>query len=82
MCSETWTNEYTDIEVDGFVAYSKHRVKKKYARRDSGGIVCYFREDVAVVDEASAAAALLLAHLYPRHPRPRVDRVIALHYLE
>ena len=39
-------------------------------------------DDVAVVDEAPAAPALLAAHLDPRHPRPHVDRVIALHYLK
>ena len=39
-------------------------------------------DDEAVVDEAPAAPALLRAHLDPRHPRPHVDGVIPLHYLQ
>ena len=45
--SETWTNMNSCIDVDDFVVFSKHRRRKKCARRDSGGLVCYFRKQVA-----------------------------------
>ena len=47
LFSETWTNEHSNLDIDDFVVFSKHRVKKKNARRDSGGLVCYFRKNVA-----------------------------------
>ena len=53
--------------------------------RTLGGVVAEAvsgGDDVAVVDEAPSAAAPLHAHLYPRHPRPHVDRVVSPHYLK
>ena len=47
LFSETWTNEHSNLDIDDFNVFSKHRVKKKNARRDSGGLVCYFRKNVA-----------------------------------
>ena len=47
LFSETWTNEHSSVNIDDFVVYSKHRVRKRNAKRDSGGLVCYFREKVA-----------------------------------
>ena len=35
------------IDVDDFAVFSKHRRRKKCVRRDSGGLVCYFRKQVA-----------------------------------
>ena len=47
LVSETWTNEHSCIDIDNFVTFSKHRVRKKNAKRDSGGLVCYFKKGVA-----------------------------------
>ena len=44
---ESWTNECSEIEVDGFAKpFCKHRKRKKGAKKDSGGIVCYFRNEI------------------------------------
>ena len=44
--SETWTNKYSNLNLDGFIPVAKHRRKKVKARRESGGLVCYFRESI------------------------------------
>ena len=45
--SETWTNESSNLDMDGFKCFSKHRKRKRRAKRDSGGVVVYFRDEVA-----------------------------------
>ena len=55
LCCESWTRESNDLIVDGFAdPFCNHRKRKKGAKRDSGGIVCYFRnkyvKGVSVVD--------------------------------
>ena len=45
--SETWTNESCDVDVKGFISFCKHRKRKKRAKRDSGGLVVYFKENIA-----------------------------------
>ena len=45
--SETWTNRYSCIEMNEYVVFRKERVRREGARRDSGGLVCYFKESVA-----------------------------------
>ena len=42
--SETWTNETSSVDIDGFKSFCKHRKRRKNARRDSGGLVVYVRE--------------------------------------
>ena len=44
---ESWTNECSNLEVDGFAKpFCKHRKRKKGAKNDSGGIICYFRKEI------------------------------------
>ena len=45
--SEAWTNKYSCIDMDGYTVYRKERVRREGAVRDSGGIVCYFKDFVA-----------------------------------
>ena len=45
--SEAWTNESSNVDMNGFRSFCKHRKRKRTAKRDSGGIVVYFREDIA-----------------------------------
>ena len=47
VLSETWSNKYSVLEIDGYVVEPKHRKRRKGARRDSGGIVCYFRKEIS-----------------------------------
>ena len=35
---KAWTNEMTDLSVDGFKNFALHRVKSANAKRDSGGV--------------------------------------------
>ena len=45
LLSETWTDKYTTLDVTGFSEpICNHRVKKKEAKRNSGGLVCYFKD--------------------------------------
>lgn len=44
MLCETWTNEVSDVDVEGYVRVSKIRKKKKNSRRSSGGLEVYFKE--------------------------------------
>ena len=45
LLSETWTNEKHDLGVNEFAEpLCKHRIRKKNAKRDSGGLVCYFKK--------------------------------------
>ena len=46
LCSETWTNEFSNVSLEGYVSVCKHRKRKVNAKRDSGGLVCYFSEKV------------------------------------
>ena len=47
LLSETWTDDFSNINVTGFCApYSKHRLKKQAAKRNSGGLVCYFKKEI------------------------------------
>ena len=44
LITESWTNEYSDIEVSNFDSFVLHRKeKKKGCKRNSGGIVLYIR---------------------------------------
>ena len=46
MLCETWTNEFSDIDVQGYVRISKTRKLKKKAKRSSGGLEVYIRENL------------------------------------
>ena len=46
LLSETWTNIYSDLSVRGYECVVKHRDRKRKAKRDSGGLVCFFRESI------------------------------------
>ena len=44
LLSETWTNKEHTLKIDGYAdPVCKHRVKKVKARRESGGLVCFFK---------------------------------------
>ena len=44
MLCETWTNEFSDIDVQGYVRISKTRKLKKKAKRSSGGLEVYIKD--------------------------------------
>ena len=45
--SESWTNENSTIKLNNFCKpICKHRKRKKSAKRDSGGLGCYFKPEV------------------------------------
>ena len=44
--SECWINGNSKIDLNGYVPVSKPRRRRKNARRDSGGLVCYFKENI------------------------------------
>ena len=44
MLCESWTNELSDVNVEGYVRVSKVRQKKKHSKRSSGGLEVYFKE--------------------------------------
>ena len=46
MLSECWTNARSDISLDGYELVSKHRQRRKNAKRDSGGINCFFSKSI------------------------------------
>ena len=44
LFTETWTSDFSELDVEGFECVSLHRTeKKKGSKRDSGGLVIYFR---------------------------------------
>ena len=44
MFTETWTNEYSDLNVDNFTHFILNRTEnKKSCKRNSGGIIIYIR---------------------------------------
>ena len=51
LITESWTDEYSDIEVGDFDNFVLHRkVKKKGCKRNSGGIVLYIRSKYVTRD--------------------------------
>ena len=45
MFTETWTNEYSDLEFDNFTYFILNRTEnKKSCKRNSGGIVIYIKK--------------------------------------
>ena len=50
--TETWTNEFSDLNFTGFQSYVLHRKlkKKRNAKRESGGIAIFIREKFALSD--------------------------------
>ena len=46
VLSETWSNKHSQLKLDGYEIVPKHRKRRKGARRDSGGIICYFRKEI------------------------------------
>ena len=46
--SETWTNSKCKLSLEGFdKPICKHRLRKKHARRDSGGICIYLKSNIS-----------------------------------
>ena len=47
LLSETWSNKMQVLKLSEYAEpICKHRVKKKNAKRESGGLVCFFRTGV------------------------------------
>ena len=46
MC-EAWTNERSNITLEGYEHYAFYRKRKPRAKRDSGGLILYYRTDIA-----------------------------------
>ena len=46
MLCESWTNEMSDVDVEGYIRISKVRKRKKYAKRSSGGLEVYIKEEL------------------------------------
>ncbi|GFR80176.1 hypothetical protein ElyMa_002308200 [Elysia marginata] len=54
LLSETWTNEESEMELTGYDQVCKHTQRKKAGKRDSAGMVCFVREEIAKgVEEVS-----------------------------
>ena len=47
LLCETWSNKYSDIDLDGYRRMSQLRVKKKGGKRESGGLEIYLKEGLA-----------------------------------
>ena len=46
--SETWTNAHSNIDIQGYIKYCKHRKRRAGAKRDSGGLVVYLKEHLEI----------------------------------
>ena len=47
LLTEIWTNDMSDISVDGFTVFQLNRTcKKRNAKRDFGGIVLYIKSSL------------------------------------
>ena len=47
LLTEIWTNDMSDISVDGFTVFQlKRTCKKRNAKRDSGGIAQYIKDSL------------------------------------
>lgn len=44
MLTETWSNEFTDLQIKHFENFALHRPRLSKSKRDSGGILIYVRE--------------------------------------
>ena len=44
--SECWTNEYSNVEINGFKSYGEPRERRKNTKRESGGLVVYVKENI------------------------------------
>ena len=47
MLCESWSNALSDVNVDGYVRVGKHRKQKNKARRHSGGLEIYIKENIS-----------------------------------
>ncbi len=48
LLTETWTSDVSNINVEGYCCYPAHRtLRKKKARRDSGGLIVYIKDDIS-----------------------------------
>ena len=47
MLCETWTDELSDVDVEGYIRISQVRKRKKHSIRSSGGLEVYFKENIA-----------------------------------
>ena len=45
--SEAWTNETSCVDLDGYITFRKERVRRARGMRDSGGLICYFKNHLA-----------------------------------
>ena len=47
MLVETWTSQKSNIDLVNYTSFPMHRPKRnKRAKRDSGGIIFYIRNDI------------------------------------
>ena len=44
--SECWSNRHSKLKLEGYERVCKHRKRRKRARRDSGGLVCFFKKNI------------------------------------
>ena len=47
MICESWTNALCDVDVNGYARVGKHRKQKITAKRDSGGLEIYIKENIS-----------------------------------
>ena len=47
LLSETWSSVCSDVDLDGYKRMTKLRVSKKGAKRASGGLEVYVREELS-----------------------------------
>ena len=43
---ETWKGDCSDIKIPNYNSFCKYRIRKKRARRNSGGIIVYVKKDI------------------------------------
>lgn len=43
---ETWKGDSPDIKIKDYYSFSKYRMRKKRARRNSGGIIVYIKNEI------------------------------------
>jgi len=47
LLNETWTNKFSNLDIQGYETYTLHRERTRGAKRDSGGMVAYFAQSIA-----------------------------------
>lgn len=47
LCTETWTNSESKLNLNSFEYKAIHRARRRGAKRDSGGIIVFYRSELS-----------------------------------